>query len=55
MRSYSKWDDPSTALFLRRRFYLHNVNPIGPSVARREEDNTFRHEEDGTLRMTEGD
>lgn len=54
METLRKWDKPSTALFLRRRFYLRNVNPIGPSEPRITEDNILRETEDGQVRVTEG-
>lgn len=37
-----------------RRYWIHNVDPIGPSEPRITEDNIIRETEDGETRVTEG-
>lgn len=48
-----KWDAPSRALFLRRRWFERNINPPGPGVVRHQEDGIERFEENGIIRVTE--
>ncbi len=37
-----------------RRFWIHSVDPIGPSAPRITEDSILRETEDGATRITEG-
>ena len=49
------WHNRSNAWYLKhRRFWIHSVNPIGPSEARITEDGILRETEDGQTRVTEG-
>lgn len=51
---FRKWDQPSIALFLKKRWWKRHANPPGPSVTRYWEDNTIRREETDVIRVTEG-
>lgn len=49
-----QWTKPDVALFKRRRWWIHNVNPPGPALVRITEDSRIRLTEDGQIRVTEG-
>lgn len=46
--------NPDTALFLHRRYWSTNVDPIGPSEERITQDNTIRLTQDNQVRITQG-
>lgn len=49
-----KWDAPSVAFFLKKRWWKRNVDPVGPSGPMITEAGSFMETESGVTMVTEG-